>query len=184
MDTIELFCGTKSFSKVAWALGHRTLTVDIDPGHQPDIQADIGTLDPRVLPPGPVILWASPPCEAFSVAAIGRNWNLDGSPKHQRAVVAQALVGKTVDIVWECAPEWWFIENPRGMLRKLRWFEEKIRVMGGIRRTVGYCQYGDMRQKPTDIWTNAYWWHPRALCAPRAGCHEGRPGARSRAHKA
>ena len=33
-----------------------------------------------------------------------------------------------------------------------------------IRNTVWYCQYGDDRAKPTDIWTNNQGWIPRPIC--------------------
>lgn len=43
------------------------------------------------------------------------------------------------------------------------------------RYTVTYCQYGDFRQKPTDIWTN----HPnpkfKPPCRNGAPCHERAP---------
>ena len=32
------------------------------------------------------------------------------------------------------------------------------------RYTVWYCQYGDDRAKPTDIWTNSKTWIPRPEC--------------------
>ena len=43
------------------------------------------------------------------------------------------------------------------------------------RYTITYCQYGDTRQKPTDIWTN----HPNPQFKPpcKAGspCHQAAP---------
>ena len=43
------------------------------------------------------------------------------------------------------------------------------------RYTVTYCQYGDSRMKPTDIWTN----HPepnfKPMCKNGASCHESAP---------
>ena len=51
-----------------------------------------------------------------------------------------------------------FIENPRGMLRKMPFMQEFKR------HTVWYCQYGDERAKPTDIWTNSVNWVPRPIC--------------------
>src|SRR5271155_6067067 len=98
-QTVELFCGKKSFSMVARQIGYRTWTCDLDPAHEPDVVADILSITSDELPAGIDTLWASPPCEAFSVAAIGKNWNRDYSPKHQRAVVAQRIVGKTLDLV-------------------------------------------------------------------------------------
>lgn len=169
MQTIELFCGTKSFSTVAARYGFDTFTVDIEPSFNPDLVADIQRLDIAELPKHPFILWASPPCEAFSVAAIGKNWNSGGTPKHPRAILAQKLVAKTLRIIREVRPSWWFIENPRGMLRTLP-------LMRGLTRcTVTYCQYGDTRQKPTDIWTNAGWWQPLPPCSPGAACHQAAP---------
>ena len=47
MATVELFCGTKSFSKVAAALSHSTFTVDNDDQHHPDLNINMLTLDAR-----------------------------------------------------------------------------------------------------------------------------------------
>ena len=151
--------------------GFSTLTIDIDNDLSPDICADVMVLDGL---PKADIFWASPPCQAFSVAAIGKNWNKGGIPKTRHAVDAEELVLKTLWLIWRSKPRWWFVENPRGMLRK-SWFMQEFR-----RHTVSYCQYGDTRQKPTDIWTNARWWKPRPLCKPSAPCHVAAPrGART-----
>ena len=59
------------------------------------------------------------------------------------------------------SPKYWFIENPRGGMRKMDF-------MNGLPRyTITYCQYGDTRMKPTDIWTN----HPSPSFKPP--CHNG-----------
>ncbi|MCW8966155.1 MAG: hypothetical protein OQK82_05665, partial [Candidatus Pacearchaeota archaeon] len=42
----------------------------------------------------------------------------------------------------------YYIENPRGYLRKMPFMQ------GIPRTTVTYCSYGDTRMKPTDIWSN------------------------------
>jgi len=61
------------------------------------------------------------------------------------------------------SPTVWFIENPRGGMRKMDF-------MSGLPRyTVTYCQYGDSRMKPTDIWCN----HPNPKFRPP--CHNGDP---------
>lgn len=72
-------------------------------------------------------------------------------------------------LILALSPEYWFLENPRGGLRKMSWME------GLPRYTVTYCQYGDKRMKPTDIWTN----HPeprfRPMCHNGDPCHEPAP---------
>ena len=74
-----------------------------------------------------------------------------------------------LDLIGELSPRLYFIENPRGGMRKMEW-------MAGLPRyTVTYCQYGDLRMKPTDIWTN----HPnprfKPPCKNGDPCHEAAP---------
>ena len=118
-----------------------------------------------MLPERPFILWASPPCTHFSVAALYRNYH-NGKPKRIRVALSLQYIKKTLELIKELKPKYWFIENPRGMLRK-----EDI-VKGLNRKTVTYCQYGFSYQKPTDIWTNLHAWIPRPVCKPGAICHE------------
>ena len=173
MKTIELFSGTKSFSKVMADHGHETYTIDNDfklnPHHVIDLLLPYSwsEFENKV-----DILWASPPCQGFSVAAIGHNWSggIRGYvPKSDSARLSIALAKRTLEIVEEIKPQWWFIENPRGLMRKMPFME------GLIRHTVTYCQYGDTRMKPTDIWTNATWWKPRPMCKNGDRCHEAAP---------
>lgn len=185
MRTMELFSGTKSFSKVLAAAGHGVFTVDNNHKLVPDLCTSIFSLENNderfdFLD----MMWASPPCEGFSVAVIGRNWNHDHTPKTDTARMGEALLKKTLDIIGEAKPKWWFIENPRGKMRRMPYMfdpeEEKAALhpimMGGVKRvTVAYCQYGDTRMKPTDIWTNALWWNPKPVCKNGDPCHEAAP---------
>lgn len=174
MKTVELFCGTKSFSKVAASLGHSTFTVDNDDRHAPDLCINILALNASALPFRPDVLWASPPCQTFSVASLYHHWNVDGTPKSEAAMRGIAIVERTLELIRAIAPRWWFIENPRGMLRTQP-FTRQLH-----RNTVTYCRYGAMVMKPTDIWTNALWWTPRPMCRPGSSCHErGRFGNHS-----
>jgi len=177
MKTVELFSGTKSFSKVMEAHGHETFTIDNDPSLEPDMAIDMLQVGYLGVKTDPDILWASPPCQGFSVAAIGKNWRKRGDeyiPDSQSARDALKLVERTMHIIEQNLPMWWFIENPRGMLRKV--IDQEWLIRGRAKRvTVSYCQYGDTRQKPTDIWTNARWWNPKPICSPGASCHEAAP---------
>jgi hypothetical protein len=176
MRTVELFCGTKSFSNVAKKLGHDTFTTDNDQQFNPDLCVSVLDISPNEFL-SPDILWASPPCEGFSVASIGANWTGGRRgyiPKSDTARRSIALAQKTIEIIEGSKPKWWFIENPRGMMRTLP-------IMANLqKRTVTYCQYGDKRMKPTDIWTNCSYWHPKKACNNGDKCHESAPrGART-----
>lgn len=172
MKTIELFAGTKSFSKVAKELGNLTFTTDYEEIDGQDLIKDVCNLSVKDFPYQPDILWASPPCEGFSVASIGKNWGggyRGYEPKSDSARRSIKLVNEAIRIIQEIKPKWWFIENPRGVLRKMLFMQDFHRV------SVTYCQYGDTRMKPTDIWTNATWWKPKPMCKNGDKCHISAP---------
>lgn len=175
MKTIELFSGTKSFSKVAAKHGHSIFTIDNNAEFNPSFVISVLILPDKL---DADIIWASPPCQAFSVASIGKHWG-GGSkayiPKSDSAKVSLGLLDKTIRIISETKPKYWFIENPRGVMRKVI---DSIFAKYGltpIRHTVTYCQYDDSRMKPTDIWTNYKEWKPKPKCKNGAPCHERAP---------
>ncbi len=174
MKTIELFSGTKSFSKVAKELGHEIFTIDNQPSLEPDMICDIFDLKLELCCD---MIWASPPCQAFSVAAIGKNWDKDTrEPKSDSALLGLRILRKTISIINFSKPKYWFIENPRGMMRKV--IDDIFKESGitdYVRHTVTYCQYGDTRMKPTDIWTNCKEWTPKPPCKNGSPCHVAAP---------
>lgn len=170
MNTVELFSGTKSFSKVAKQHGFNTFTVDIDSNLEPDLVCDILNFDISMIPFDKVdILWMSPPCTTFSVASLSHYW-IKGKPKNEKTLLGIRLVLKAIEIkdaLLKLNPKMiWYIENPRGMLRK----QDFMRCFS--RKTISYCQYGDEVQKPTDIWTNNLSWNPKPMCSPGDLCHK------------
>jgi hypothetical protein len=168
MKILDLFAGEGGELRRAQieALGHEYDTLDIDPRFGCTFTQDIMKLNDLGLYD---FVWASVPCETFSVASFGHHWNKNGTPKTDKARYMIALVQHTIKLLNETARIGWVIENPRGLLRK-------IPFMRGIRRhTVTYCQYGETRMKPTDIWVCGFNWTPRPMCRRGDPCHEAAP---------
>lgn len=165
MNVLELFAGSRSIGKEAEKLGYNVFSSDLNEFEKIDYAVDILEFDINKVPFKPDMIWASPPCTYFSVASIGKHWNKDHTPKSENALLGLKIIEKTIKIIKELNPKFWFIENPRGKLRKLE-------VVKGLpRTTVWYCQYGDIRAKPTDIWSNhiknifnPLGWNPRSEC--------------------
>jgi hypothetical protein len=175
MKVLELFAGSRSIGKVCDELGHEVFSSDWTPFDGIDYAVDINQFDVHQLPFVPDVIWASPPCTTFSVASIGKHWTLDRRPKTQDAIMGLRILNKTISIIehyMQLNPNLiWYIENPRGMMRKMDVWGEILH----IRNTVTYCQYGDTRMKPTDIWTNNYNWNPRPACKNGMSCHISAP---------
>jgi len=171
-QTIEIFAGTKSFSKVAKERGYKTLTIDNEESLNPDVVTDILNYDPGEA----WFMWFSPPCTGFSVASIGRHWEKDTrEPKTDTARLGIKLLERTAFLIAKNKPKYWCIENPRGMFRKIA--PQILRKHGLTewrRTTVSYCQYGDKRMKPTDIFTNILNWEGKC-CKNGNPCHEPAP---------
>ena len=180
MNTIELFSGTKSFSKVAESLGHKTFTIDNNVDLSPDQCADFLQLPLCDFQNESYdICWASPPCTAFSVASIGKHWtggHRKYIPKSKTARLGIALLDRTIQWISIVQPKEWFIENPRGVMRKvIDNIFKKYGISDYRKVTVTYCQYGDDRMKPTDIWTNNKSWISRPICKNGDICHVRAP---------
>ena len=122
----------------------------------------------------PDIIWASPDCTTYSIAGISHHrrknpitGNLD--PISEYAKFCDKTNRHVLDLIKELKPKYYFIENPRGGMRKMDFMHDLPRY------TITYCKYGDTRMKPTDIWTN----HPNPdflpMCKNGDTCHERAP---------
>jgi len=168
MKILEIFCGTKSFSKVAEARGHEVFTIDFNEKFSPDMVCDMIYFHKKMLPKdwrNPDFIWLSPPCETFSLSG---NSYFMGYPTSSKAYIGQALAFKSVEVVNDFKPKFGFvIENPRAGLRN-KWFMKPLE-----RTTVSYCQYGDTRMKPTDLWNNIGF--VGRCCKNGMSCHDAAP---------
>lgn len=178
MKVLELFAGTRSIGKAFEARGHEVYSIEWDASF-PEISlyADIlsVTAEDIIASFGhPDVIWASPDCTTFSIAAIShhrrrneKTGNLD--PVSDYAKFCDEVDIHVIDLIRQLRPKYWFIENPRGGMRKMTWMKDLPRY------TVTYCQYGDTRMKPTDIWTN----HPdpkfKPMCKNGMPCHVRAP---------
>jgi len=175
VKVLELFAGSRSIGKIAEQLDYESFSSDIEQFGGIDYVADIMEFDLDKVPFVPDVIWASPPCTGFSVASLGRHWTGGKGayiPKSDTSRLGILLIQKTIQIIEHYKnlnPNLiWYIENPRGVLRKLD-------LIPDIRHTVTYCQYGDERMKPTDIWTNNKDWKPRKMCKNGDECHVSAP---------
>jgi hypothetical protein len=172
VNVLELFAGSRSVGKQAEKLGMIVFSSDLIEFEGINYPVSILDFDVNKVPFQPDIIWASPPCTSFSVASIGHHWTGGKGayiPKTDGARLGLELVKKTIEIINHFQPTYWFMENPRGVLRKLP-------VVQGLKKnTVTYCQYGDERMKPTDIWTNSDVWIPRPMCKNGDPCHVAAP---------
>ena len=166
MKVLELFAGSRSFSKVAESYGFETYTTDFKAFDKIDQVCDIFDFDIKKIPFVPDIVWASPPCTAFSVASIGHHWTGGKQayiPKTEQAELSIKIINKTMELIKEINPKYYIVENPRGLLRKLNLIKHSP-------KTAWYCQYGDDRAKPTDLWVN-FDWMPKFCKNGNPDCH-------------
>ena len=177
MKILELFAGTRSIGKAFEEKGHEVFSIDWDKQFENiDWYTDISTITAKDIIEKfgyPDVIWASPDCTSYSIAAIShhRKREDDGNlaPVSDYAKFCDKTNIHLLELIKELNPKYYFIENPRGGLRKMRF------MRGLPRYTVTYCQYGDTRMKPTDLFTN----HPnpkfKPMCKNGSPCHEPAP---------
>lgn len=184
MKVLELFAGTRSISKAFEKRGHEVFCVEWDRRFDKiDMYRDIGQITAQDILASfgrPDVIWASPDCATFSVSAFARHRRKNADtgelePLSDYAKFCDQVDQNVLALIRDLQPAFYFIENPRGGMRKMAWMQ------GLPRYTVTYCQYeldkpaNERRMKPTDIWTN----HPapafKPMCKNGDSCHESSP---------
>ena len=165
---LELYAGSRSVGNVADNMSWQVCSVDNIAFDKINIICDIEFLNIKDIPFIPDVIWASPPCTSYSIAAISHH-RKGVMPVSEFAKKSDRLLNKTVEIIQyflnKNANLKFFIENPVGMMRKIPIMKQFDRA------TISYCRYGDKRMKPTDIWTNhlanmfnTTGWRPLPVC--------------------
>lgn len=168
MNVLELFSGSRSFGQEAEKLGYTVFSVDWTNYKNTNLCIDIELLKPDHIPFIPDIIWASPDCTTYTISSISTHRS-GTTPKSKYAVKCDFVnknVLNLIQVYLKINPNLkFYIENPRGMLRKMPFMKNIPRV------TVWYCRYGEINAKPTDIFSNNIYslinpdgWIPKPEC--------------------
>lgn len=202
---LELFAGSRSIGKVAEQLGMEVFSSDIEAFEGIDYVVNILDFDVTKVPFIPDIIWASPPCEKWSLAcgveggniyweSVKEKGKLVGiKPRENFNVNAKysilktpervseernlhiSILNKTLEIIEYFKPKVYYIENPFGFMRF--YLDGKV----GHTNFATYCQYGYPYRKPTNIFSNLKL--DLKSCAIGAGCHSNNLYSRGKANK-
>ena len=123
MKVLELFAGTRSISKAFEAAGHQTFSIEWDKHFENiDLYEDVSKITAEQILEAfghPDVIWASPDCSTYSVAAISKHrrknpvtGNLD--PITDYAKFCDKVNQHVLELIQKLHPRYWFIENPRG----------------------------------------------------------------------
>lgn len=167
LNVLDLYSGLEGWSTPWRERGHEIYRVELNERF-PAEHRDVMTFEPSQLPWTPDVVLASSPCTGFSVMTIGKNWTHDHQPKNESARNGLMLLERTIYLIEAFrrlnSGLIFVMENPRGKMRKMP------QLALYERRTVTYCQYGERRMKPTDLWGG----FPRELIL-KAPCKNGMP---------
>ena len=152
MKVVELFAGTQSCSKVARELEYNTWTTDWDGHFNCDLTGDI--LDEKIQDQimeeikDCDMVWMSPECTKWSLSAGNTYWTKYRMPKRKDVYDSIKMMLFCRFVADYCIKhnKLFFIENPNG---RAVWIMDNQYL-----KRCWYCQYGDTRAKPTNLWTN------------------------------
>jgi len=123
VKVLELFAGTRSIGKAFEKRGHKVFSVEWDHDFKDiDLYEDISKLTAKqvlTLFGRPDVIWASPDCTTYSVAAISYHRRLNKLTGNLDAVTDYARFcdecdTHVIELIKELNPKYYFIENPRG----------------------------------------------------------------------
>ena len=134
MIILELFAGTRSIGKAFERRGHKVFSVEWDHNFENiSLYADVGTLTAdqiiKLCGGRPDVIWASPDCTTYSIAGISHHRRRDLisgnlNPISEYAKFCDKVNQHVLDLIHELQPRFFFIENPRGGFRKMKFIKD------------------------------------------------------------
>lgn len=165
MNVVELFSGSGEISQEFKRAGHNTFSIDIRRRKgicEPDLKADVLDISTHDIPFKKChVLWASLPCDVWSYAAGNFHWTEEGLPKTKKCLVHLRILEKTMALIDELRPDIFFIENPRGRLRKYLAVKNFLKKYRAVTKSLTLSSYGFCTTKPTNLFTNAVDYNPK-----------------------
>ncbi len=144
---LELFSGTGSVGKVFRAHGWETVSLDIDPRFGPDLCMSILDFDETAYAPDHFdFVWASPCCQAYSIARSNAK-----IPRDVAMAASDKLVVKTRQILAHFRDALWVVENPA---TSRIWMREAAKGLAQASVVTSYCAYGYPYRKDTRLANN------------------------------
>ena len=127
MKVLELFAGTRSIGKAFEKRGHQVFSVEWNKDFENiDLYKDINEVTAQEIIDKfgyPDVIWMSPDCTTFSIAAISHHRrknietdNLD--PVSEYAKFCDKVDQHCLELIKQLNPRFWFIENPRGWVKE------------------------------------------------------------------
>jgi hypothetical protein len=163
MKCLELFAGKNTFSQLARAQGFETLTTDWKKMKGIDVVCDIK--DFRLIETNfrPDIIWASPECKTFSIAASGTHFKKIGDRYEtltEKGGDSLIMVDEMIRVIKEAISlnpcVIYYIENPVGLISVVSKLTSGLFSPFPLREVrIDQCSYGRDCKKPTIIFTNS-----------------------------
>jgi site-specific DNA-cytosine methylase len=151
MKVLELFGGTRSIGKAFEEKGHEVFSVEWDKNFEGiDLYEDIlnVNVDDIIKRFGrPDVIWASPDCSSYSIAAISHHRKQDENgnlaPVSDYAKFCDRVNQHVLCLILALSPKYWFIENPRGGVTQNGFYERASAVYDNLLSIWGYTDETD-----------------------------------------
>lgn len=155
---IDIFTGSGSFGNVAKSFGYEVISLDNRRRKgvcEPTLKVDILKISSSFFKEmNPKIMWFGLPCDIWSNASGGFHLTQDYKPKTDKAKLHLKIFEKTISMIKETNPDFFFIENPRGKLKSYPGLLSFIKETNVVIKECTLSSYGFPTTKPTIIVTN------------------------------